>query len=115
MAEKAEQEVFELLAKCIPEIKKYENYCGNGITFSYNEITYRLECNMSDKDEIKIYKEGSECLRNGIGILSNPYGEGWNFNFSDIGKPNRDPFLFMLEPANAEELKEYLDLLAQAK
>ena len=113
MAKKNEQEVFELLRQCIPEIEESKASDFGGISFKYNGATYYLECTARDKNEVEIYKDNSKYLPHGLcGVFSNPYGEGWNFNFADIGMPNREPFFIMLDSTHTEDLKEYLDALA---
>ena len=115
MAEKNEQEVFELLRQCIPEIEECKASGFGGISFKYNGTNYCMECATRDKNEVEICKDNSKYLPNGLrGVFSNPYGEGWNFNFADIGMPNRVPFFFTLDSTHIEELKEYLDALAHA-
>lgn len=115
MEKKNEQEVFELLRQCIPEIEERKPSAFGGISFKYNGANYSMECVARDENAVEICKEGSKHMPKSLcGIFSNPYGEGWNFNFADAGMPNREPFFFTLDSTHAEELKEYLDALAHA-
>ena len=107
MADGKEREVMNLLKECISDIEECQADVIGDIAFKYNGVTYRLKYD-NIKEGVTIVSIGKVLS----GIFSNPYDEGWNFNFADVGMKKRNPVCIELVPENSEELKEYLDALA---
>ena len=112
MADGKEREVMNLLKECISDIEECKADVIGDIAFKYNGVTYRLKYDGTKEGVTIVPCDAGKYLEKYPGIFSNPYDEGWNFNFDDFENSEGKHGCVTLVPENGKDLEEYLDALA---